>query len=159
MTNGHAERSGCSLCGKPGWNVQPDGSCGPVPDWEYLGWYNPNFATKALARLGWLLHEALAGRGKSPLRFPGDRVRRAARVVRGNLFERAKAKYRIEDLVSQWTAIRGTHILTASCPFHEERTPSFKIYPDSQRWRCYGACATGGDVITLAQYAMDAGLV
>ena len=37
------------------------------------------------------------------------------------------------------------------CPLHEEKTASFFVYADSQRWRCYGACASGGDVIELLQ--------
>jgi DNA primase len=44
---------------------------------------------------------------------------------------------------------RGAHYV-ACCPFHAERTPSFKIRVDRPtRWRCYGACATGGDGIDL----------
>jgi DNA primase len=39
----------------------------------------------------------------------------------------------------------------ACCPFHEERTPSFKVDPRRQSWNCYGACATGGDVISFLQ--------
>lgn len=31
-----------------------------------------------------------------------------------------------------------------SCPFHAERTPSLKLWPD--HWRCFG-CNTGGSVI------------
>lgn len=37
----------------------------------------------------------------------------------------------------------------AACPFHVERTPSFVIFPDTQVWRCFGACATGGDVFAF----------
>jgi len=37
----------------------------------------------------------------------------------------------------------------ANCPFHAERTPSFVLFPDSQSWRCFGSCATGGDVISF----------
>ncbi len=37
----------------------------------------------------------------------------------------------------------------SNCPFHEERPPSFVIFPDTQTWRCFGACVEGGDVISF----------
>lgn len=36
------------------------------------------------------------------------------------------------------------------CPFHPNtRTPAFYVFPESQTWRCFGACAEGGDVFSF----------
>lgn len=38
------------------------------------------------------------------------------------------------------------------CPFHNEKTPSLKIYSGGRGWHCYG-CGEGGDVISfVAKY-------
>ena len=36
------------------------------------------------------------------------------------------------------------------CPFHGEKTPSLKIYPDGRGWWCYG-CNSGGSVIDFVE--------
>lgn len=33
------------------------------------------------------------------------------------------------------------------CPFHSEKTGSFKIYKNQNSWWCFGACGKGGSVI------------
>ena len=33
------------------------------------------------------------------------------------------------------------------CPLHNEKTPSFHV--TGNKWRCFGACAKGGDTIEL----------
>ncbi len=40
--------------------------------------------------------------------------------------------------------------LKGLCPFHNERTPSFYVFPDTQTWRCFG-CNEGGDVFTFVE--------
>ena len=37
----------------------------------------------------------------------------------------------------------------ACCPFHDVKTPSFVVNPQKQTWRCYGACAIGGDLFSF----------
>jgi hypothetical protein len=36
------------------------------------------------------------------------------------------------------------------CPFHDDRTPSFTVDPEKQRFKCFG-CGAGGDVIDFIQ--------
>ena len=42
------------------------------------------------------------------------------------------------------------------CPFHREKTPSFKVYHGGRRFHCFG-CGEGGDVISFVMryYSLD----
>lgn len=60
-------------------------------------------------------------------------------------------KYRndIETTISQYVNLkrRGKN-LVGLCPFHNEKTPSFTVYPESGSFYCFG-CGVGGDVFTF----------
>ena len=61
----------------------------------------------------------------------------------------------IVDVVSEYVPLEKLHTRSpeAPCPFHEERTPSFKLNLESDTWRCYGACGTGGDIFSFVMRA------
>lgn len=59
-----------------------------------------------------------------------------------------KSRLDILEVVGQRVQLqRSGRSYKGNCPFHQERTPSFHVFPDRQSWRCFGACATGGDAI------------
>ena len=65
-----------------------------------------------------------------------------------------KSRLDIVEVVSQRVPLqRSGRSYKANCPFHQEKTPSFHIFPDRQSWRCFGACATGGDVLSFVMRA------
>lgn len=65
--------------------------------------------------------------------------------------EEIKAKANIVEVISQYIPLRkeGANF-TANCPFHEERSASFKVNPQKQFYHCFG-CGVGGDVFKFVQ--------
>jgi len=62
-----------------------------------------------------------------------------------------KARLDIVQLVSSYgvTLKKAGRNYLGLCPFHNERTPSFVVFPDTQNWHCFGACGTGGDIFNF----------
>ncbi len=61
-----------------------------------------------------------------------------------------KQKIDIAEIIGQYTTLKKAgRNLTALCPFHSEKHPSFFVYPEQQSWHCFGACNTGGDVFAF----------
>ncbi len=56
---------------------------------------------------------------------------------------------RIEDVAAPYVNLRrrGKNLL-GLCPFHNEKTPSFVVYPENNSFYCFG-CNKGGDVISF----------
>ncbi|MDX1686434.1 MAG: DNA primase, partial [Candidatus Promineifilaceae bacterium] len=62
-----------------------------------------------------------------------------------------KSRLDIVDVISETVQLRRSgKSYTGFCPFHHNtRTPAFAVFPDTQTWRCFGACAEGGDVFSF----------
>lgn len=67
--------------------------------------------------------------------------------------EREKAKRNLSDVVARHVKLRKAgHEFEGLCPFHEERTPSFRVNDTKGVFHCFG-CAAAGDVIDFVKAA------
>jgi DNA primase len=65
--------------------------------------------------------------------------------------EAIKAKVDIADEIGLVVDLqRAGKSLKGTCPFHNERTPSFYVFRETQTWHCFG-CNEGGDVFSFVQ--------
>lgn len=62
-----------------------------------------------------------------------------------------RARNDIEQLISSYVSLRrrGKN-LVGLCPFHNEKTPSFTVYPETQSFYCFG-CGAGGEAISFVR--------
>ena len=65
--------------------------------------------------------------------------------------EDIKSRLDLVDIVSESVSLRRSGRNYAGfCPFHQNtRTPAFFVFPETQTWRCFGACAEGGDLFSF----------
>ena len=65
-----------------------------------------------------------------------------------------KARTDIVDLIQSRVPLKKAgRNFKANCPFHNENTPSFIVFPERGSWHCFGACGTGGDAFSFIQRA------
>jgi DNA primase len=67
------------------------------------------------------------------------------------IIETIKAKVDVVDEIGLVVSLQKSgKALKGLCPFHNERTPSFYVFPETQTWRCFG-CNEGGDLFSFVQ--------
>jgi len=65
------------------------------------------------------------------------------------VIDEIKESLDITDFVRRYVQLQKSgRYFKGLCPFHTEKTPSFYVFPDNQRWHCFG-CNRGGDVFNF----------
>ncbi|MDY4608933.1 MAG: DNA primase, partial [Eubacterium sp.] len=68
-----------------------------------------------------------------------------------NFLQELKQKSDIEDIISSYVSLKKRgRTFVGLCPFHNEKTPSFTVYPETESYYCFG-CGAGGDVINFVK--------
>lgn len=71
--------------------------------------------------------------------------------ISDEFLEELRMKNDIVSVISPYVELkrRGKNY-TGLCPFHNEKTPSFTVYPDTQSFYCFG-CGAGGEIISFTR--------
>ena len=66
-----------------------------------------------------------------------------------SVIDEIKERLDLADLVGRHVHLQKSgRYFKGLCPFHTEKTPSFYVFPDEQRWHCFG-CDRGGDIFSF----------
>ena len=70
-------------------------------------------------------------------------------MISRNTIEKVIDASSICDVVSDYVSLkrRGKGFV-ACCPFHQEKTPSFYFYPQTDTFKCFG-CGEGGNAVSF----------
>ncbi|MFT3875256.1 MAG: DNA primase [Propioniciclava sp.] len=81
-----------------------------------------------------------------------------AGLIHSEDLETVRERSRIEEVVGSFVQLRpaGGGALVGLCPFHDEKTPSFRVTPAKGFYYCFG-CGEGGDVIKFVQQINNMG--
>jgi DNA primase len=72
-----------------------------------------------------------------------------AKSLREGEIEELKTRAEIQSIISGYVNLRKAgRNYSGLCPFHKEKTPSFSVDSQKQRYHCFG-CGEGGDVIAF----------
>ena len=68
-------------------------------------------------------------------------------MIRQEIIDKIQEQTDIVEVIGAHVKLRksGTRYV-GCCPFHNERTPSFYVFPNTDTFKCFG-CGEGGDVI------------
>lgn len=68
-----------------------------------------------------------------------------------NQVEEIKERIDIVQIIEKYVRLKQTgKNYVGLCPFHKEKTPSFIVSPDIQRYKCFG-CGKSGDIFNFVQ--------
>ncbi len=70
-----------------------------------------------------------------------------------------REKNEISEVIGSYVSLRQRgSTMNGLCPFHNEKTPSFTVYLETQSYYCFG-CGAGGDVITFVRNMDNLGYI
>ena len=149
----------CGLCARRYWTVEDDGvrvRCRRLTIPEMREWWaHEDRPAREQAQRAWMANAyRRLGIEPKPIRA------RETATYGGSMFDRIKAAYSIEQILGRmgvWLPA-GRDRGTIPCPLHNERRGrAFSYDLQRQRWKCWGACGIGGDVIDLVDAAESRG--
>ncbi len=126
----------------------------PFTRWFLLFWIEADFSEYQIIQRWlryWLRLSEIVGTTE-----PTARTQFESRGVTEKQIARAK-EFSLKELYQGELRESGGRLM-GLCPFHEEKTPSFVIFEDQNRFHCFG-CGADGDSVDFVQKSKECGMV